>query len=171
MIIIYSRSKESQHGTGEGGTTMMPPGAKPIPPPKPKKATNDNTGRHPSALCNKYTYYIHTPTPPPPYTHPYVQYTDNKCFFPTGLPTEEGENIYDQPNTGVECSSPPPTETEYYNQSAIFLHHQSQYGTQANAIIPMPPSTARARPTPLPKPKKHTEYTGTQRSINQHCCD
>ena len=83
------------------------------------------------------------------------------------MPTEEEEeNIYDQPNTGVECSSPPPTGPEYYNQSAISRHNRSQYGTQANAIILMPPSAARARPTPPPKPKKRTEHTGTQRSIN-----
>ena len=43
-MITYSRSKESQHGTEEDGTAVMPPGAKPIPPPKPKKPMNDNTG-------------------------------------------------------------------------------------------------------------------------------
>jgi hypothetical protein len=44
----------------------------------------------------------------------YVQYTDN------GLPIEETrENIYDKPHISKECSSPPPTGPEYYNQSAI----------------------------------------------------
>ena len=58
IMITYSRSKESQHGTEEGGTVVMPPGAKPIPPPKPKKSTlNDNTGTDIHQHYNNTTLY------------------------------------------------------------------------------------------------------------------
>ena len=53
-MITYLRRKKFQYGTEDGGSAMMPPGAKPIPPPKPKKRTDDykrtGTLSHQSAL-------------------------------------------------------------------------------------------------------------------------
>ena len=166
IMITYLRSKESQHGKEEGATAMMPPGAKPIPLPKPKKSMNDNTGTDIHQPCVINSYIIIIP-PPPPYTHPYVQYTDNWRFFPTGFPIEEEEeNIYDQPNTGVEYSSPPPTGPEYYNQSIIsyFRSKESQRGREEGATAMMPPAT---KPIPPPKQKNPTNNTGTD--IHQPC--
>ena len=53
-------------------------------------------------------------------------------FSPTTSPIQE-ENIYDQPHTSTECSSPPPTGPEYYNYSAILRNQQSQQSSQATA--------------------------------------
>ena len=157
-MITYLRSKESPHGTEEGGATMMPPGAKPIPLPKPKKPTT-GTDIHQRCviillfiiIMIKYTYIIIYP-----HTHGHS----------TGLPTEEeGENIYDQPKKGVECSSPPPTEPEYYNQSMITYSRRKKFqrGTEGGDSAMTLPG---AKPIPPPKPKKGTDdykRTGTLR--------
>ena len=56
---------------------------------------------------------------------------------PTAVPIEEegSENIYDQPHTSTECSSPPPTKQEYYNQSVILRHYESQQTSEASATV------------------------------------
>jgi hypothetical protein len=89
-----------------------------------------------------------------------------RCFSPIGLSTEEPrENIYDEPHRSKECSSPPPTGPEYYNQSMFLRNKESQHG----AVVRMPPSAARTKPIPPPKPKKPIN-TGTHTHIiHQHC--
>ena len=63
----------------------------------------------------------------------------------------------------MECSSPPPTGPEYYNQSVILRNKRSQYDAVTGAVVLVPPSAAvRIKPTPPPKPKRPTkDDTGT----------
>ena len=99
----------------------------------------------------------------------YPIHTDNdsnRRFSPIGTRTEDvRENIYDLPHThaSVECSSPPPTGPEYYNQSVILRNKRSQYDAEAGALVLVPPSAAvKIKPTPPPKPKRPTkDDTGT----------
>ena len=124
------------------------------------RTTNTQVHRNLSAL---YMYCTHI--------HICTENYSNGRSSPTGFPIEEEaqENIYDQPHTSTECSSPP-RGLEYYNYRAIW-NQQSQYGAEASAMVLVPPSPARTastRPTPPPKPKKPSKdykHTGTQRSV------